>query len=244
MLAALLGIFLGFCTGELSRMLRMQMLAPTPWVAVPTAVLIYAACTIIILGKASAVYLLPLPLLFLILFVISIFRRSHHAFGGAAATVGGISYLLAGFLSFFFAGYAEGAYNPWLPLGLLLLIWMNDTFAYLTGSFLGRTKLLLHISSGKTWEGAAGGLFFSFLVSLLYSYFLEGSITLPWMILGLLVPPIATLGDLVESQLKRYAGVKDSGNILPGHGGFLDRLDSLIAVGPIGAAVLHLFARM
>lgn len=117
-------------------------------------------------------------------------------------------------------------------LFLFILIWSSDTFAYLTGKFFGKHKMAPKISPKKTWEGYAGGV----ILTLVLSYFVEQyqpDLRGNWMIVGFLVATFAPLGDLVESQLKRTFGVKDSGNIIPGHGGILDRLDSFIICAPV-----------
>lgn len=131
-------------------------------------------------------------------------------------------------------------YNPKIIIGLFVLIWTNDTFAYLVGKSIGKNKLFERISPKKTIEGFLGGTVFTvfagFLISKLYINPLpESSNTsiLIWSIIALIVSVFGTLGDLVESKLKRVAGVKDSGTIMPGHGGVLDRLDSVIFVAPI-----------
>lgn len=115
---------------------------------------------------------------------------------------------------------------------LFVLIWSSDSFAYFAGRLFGKHKMAPKISPKKTWEGFAGGV----LLTLLLAYFIEAN--LPdlrgnWMVVGFLVSVFAPLGDLVESQLKRTFGVKDSGNIIPGHGGILDRLDSFIICVPV-----------
>lgn len=115
---------------------------------------------------------------------------------------------------------------------LFVLIWSSDTFAYLLGKFLGKHKMAPKISPKKTWEGFIGGV----VLTLILSYFFETyfpELRGNWIIVGFLVASFAPLGDLVESQLKRSFGVKDSGNIIPGHGGILDRLDSFIIVAPV-----------
>jgi phosphatidate cytidylyltransferase len=123
-------------------------------------------------------------------------------------------------------------YNPILILGIILLIWSNDTFAYLGGSLFGKNKMIARISPGKTWEGTIFGVLLTFVLSFLIKKFIIKTEDNSWLILGIAVPILATIGDLVESMLKRQAGVKDSGNIMPGHGGILDRFDSLIFVSP------------
>lgn len=115
---------------------------------------------------------------------------------------------------------------------LFILIWSSDTFAYLTGKFFGKHKMAPKISPKKTWEGFAGGV----LLTLVLGFFIEKfhpDLRGNWIVVGFLVSVFAPLGDLVESQLKRTFAVKDSGNIIPGHGGILDRLDSFIICVPV-----------
>jgi phosphatidate cytidylyltransferase len=122
-----------------------------------------------------------------------------------------------------------GNYN--LPLLLLVFIWCNDSFAYLSGSLIGKTPLTA-ISPKKTWEGTAGGALLTVGIAFLYSYFWG---TYPfWLTIGfaLCAAIPGTLGDLLESRMKRLAGVKDSGKLMPGHGGALDRFDSLLVAAP------------
>jgi phosphatidate cytidylyltransferase len=131
-------------------------------------------------------------------------------------------------------------YNPKIIIGLFILIWTNDTFAYLVGKSVGKHKLFKRISPKKTVEGFLGGVVFAvfagYLISKLYIEpnpdFSEKSILI-WTIIALIVGVFGTIGDLIESKFKRIAEVKDSGKIMPGHGGILDRLDSVIFASPI-----------
>jgi len=123
-------------------------------------------------------------------------------------------------------------YDGWKVFGLLLLNWMNDTFAYLTGYFIGKTPFFPRISPKKTWEGTIGGSLFTFLFAWVVSNWMSCYSTHQWLTIATIVAIFGTLGDLVESMLKRSVGVKDSGAILPGHGGFLDRFDSFIVLIP------------
>ncbi|MBN9311658.1 MAG: phosphatidate cytidylyltransferase [Chryseobacterium sp. 39-10] len=115
---------------------------------------------------------------------------------------------------------------------LFVLIWSSDTFAYFTGKFFGKHKMAPKISPKKTWEGFAGGV----VLTIILAFFIEKlhpDLRGNWIVVGFLVSVFAPLGDLVESQLKRTFGVKDSGNIIPGHGGILDRLDSFMICAPV-----------
>lgn len=131
-------------------------------------------------------------------------------------------------------------YNPKIIIGLFLLIWTNDTFAYIVGKSIGKHKLLERISPKKTIEGFLGGILFAIIAGYLISKyyikakpeFSEQSIII-WTSIATIVGIFGTIGDLIESKFKRIAGVKDSGSIMPGHGGVLDRLDSVIFVAPI-----------
>lgn len=131
-------------------------------------------------------------------------------------------------------------YNPKIIIGLFILIWTNDTFAYLVGKSMGKHKLFERISPKKTIEGFLGGVVFAAIAGFLISKFyirpnpeFSNTSILIWTIIALIVSIFGTIGDLVESKFKRVAGVKDSGAIMPGHGGVLDRLDSVIFVAPI-----------
>lgn len=116
-------------------------------------------------------------------------------------------------------------------MSIIILIWTSDTMAYFTGKAFGKNKLFPSVSPGKTIEGSTGAGFFSLLVGLCFAYGLNESFV-KWSIVAILVWILGTLGDLVESKLKRVQNVKDSGSILPGHGGFLDRFDSLVLLIP------------
>jgi len=134
--------------------------------------------------------------------------------------------------------YAE--YNPSILLGSFILIWVNDTFAYLVGSKFGKQKLFPSISPKKTVEGFLGGLFFSCIASYFIAHFTNTLSFTQWLILSIIVSVFGTIGDLIESKFKRQANVKDSGVIMPGHGGLLDRLDSIIFAAPF----IYLFLRI
>jgi phosphatidate cytidylyltransferase len=129
--------------------------------------------------------------------------------------------------------FGINGYNPKIIIGIFVLIWTNDTFAYIVGKSIGKTKLLERISPKKTIEGFFGGLSFTIVAGyLIAEYYIEGATEI-WIVISFIVGIFGTIGDLIESKFKRIAGVKDSGKIMPGHGGVLDRLDSVIFVAPI-----------
>ncbi len=124
------------------------------------------------------------------------------------------------------------AYNPMPVLMIFIFIWLNDTGAYLIGSWKGKHRLFQRISPHKSWEGFLGGLFIVITTSLCFACFYHELTWYQWLIFALVTVIFATWGDLIESLLKRTYGVKDSGKILPGHGGMLDRFDSAILASP------------
>lgn len=120
-----------------------------------------------------------------------------------------------------------------LLLGFFIILWSNDVFAYLVGSTIGKTKLAVKISPKKTWEGTIGGIILSMVSAFIISKYFFSLDVVNWLVLGLLISIFATLGDLLESKFKRQAGIKDSGKIMPGHGGVLDRFDGMILAAPV-----------
>lgn len=123
-------------------------------------------------------------------------------------------------------------YNFHYVLGIILLIWASDVSAYLVGSLIGKNKLYERISPGKTWEGSIGATILTIGCSFIIAKWFSELALIHWIMISIIVCVFGTIGDLVESMLKRQAGVKDSGHIMPGHGGILDRFDSLLFVSP------------
>ena len=130
-------------------------------------------------------------------------------------------------------------YNPILPLSIFIFTWINDTGAYCTGMLFGKHRLFERISPKKSWEGSIGGGVFSIIAAIVMAHYFPFMPISIWIGLALTVVIFGTLGDLTESLLKRTIGIKDSGNILPGHGGMLDRFDSILMAVP--AAVVYLY---
>jgi phosphatidate cytidylyltransferase len=147
-----------------------------------------------------------------------------------------IGYIILPFLLITKIPFGKVGYNPKIIISIFILIWTNDTFAYIVGKSIGKRKLFEKVSPKKTIEGFVGGVVFAVLASYIISkYYIEivESNTFIWIITALIVSIFGTIGDLIESKFKRIAGVKDSGSIMPGHGGILDRLDSVIFATPI-----------
>lgn len=149
-------------------------------------------------------------------------------------------YLSSGFVFMLLIANYLNTFTPLLLLGSFILVWVNDSFAYLTGKNFGRQKLFPSVSPKKTVEGFLGGLFFACVSSYFIAEYTETLGFTSWLILAIIVSVFGTLGDLIESKFKRQADVKDSGVIMPGHGGLLDRLDSIIFAAPF----IYLFLRI
>ena len=151
-----------------------------------------------------------------------------------------IGYIILPFVFITKIPFGEKGYNPKIIISIFILIWTNDTFAYIVGKSMGKRKLFERVSPKKTIEGFIGGVLFAVVASYIISkyyfdpkeYYFKKSVAI-WMTIALIVGVFGTIGDLIESKFKRAAGIKDSGAIMPGHGGILDRLDSVIFVAPI-----------
>ena len=177
------------------------------------------------------------PFVFLA-FIYELFSGSKTPFQNIGFIVLGMVYIGAPFALLDFIAFNNGEFSALVVFGLLLLTWMNDTGAYVFGSNFGKTPLLPSVSPKKTWEGTIGGVATTFLVAYLFCVFTNQLRLVDWMVLALIVAVFGSMGDLVESMLKRSVGVKDSGTMLPGHGGVLDRFDAFIFILPFAAAYL------
>lgn len=184
-----------------------------------------------------ATALLFFPFIFMA-FIYELIAKSEAPFTNVAFIVLGMVYIGAPFALLDFIAFEGDTFYANTVFGLLLMTWLNDTGAYVTGSLIGKTKLLPRISPNKTWEGSIGGVIVTFLTALILSYFFTEKTTTDWLVLAGIVAVFGSIGDLIESMLKRSVGVKDSGNLMPGHGGVLDRFDAFIFMLPFAAAYL------
>ncbi|MBR5655841.1 MAG: phosphatidate cytidylyltransferase [Prevotella sp.] len=204
-------------------------------------------CANIVPSAAFIPYLLTV----VYLFVSELYTKNENAIHDWAYTMLGQMYIALPFSMInvlaFQANPTDGSvgYIWLLPMSIFVFLWVNDTGAYCTGSLLGRHKLFPRISPGKSWEGSIGGGLLVLIVAALIGWYENRTGTgimsiIEWMGLGLVVVFFGTWGDLVESLFKRTLGIKDSGDILPGHGGMLDRFDSSLMAIP--AAVVYIYA--
>ncbi len=179
------------------------------------------------------------PLLFLS-FIYELFTASQQPFANVAFLLLGVVYIGVPFAMLDFIAFGGDEFQANTVFGLLLLTWSNDTAAYLVGSQIGKTPLFPRISPKKTWEGSLGGVVITFLIAFLLSQWFTEHSTPQWLVLGGIVAIFGSTGDLVESMLKRSENIKDSGNLLPGHGGLLDRFDAFIFLLPFATAYILL----
>ena len=203
-------------------------------------------CSDIYAGVAKSVVFIPYLVTIIYLLIAELYLRQKDPIQNWAYTMLSQMYIALPFsllnvLAFNATSQGMVAFNTLLPLSIFVFLWINDSGAYCVGSLLGRHKLFPRISPGKSWEGRIGGAVFVLAAAWAISEFLDQQMlnTLEWLGLGLTVVVFGTWGDLVESLFKRTLGIKDSGNILPGHGGMLDRFDSSLLAIP--AAVVYLY---
>lgn len=180
-------------------------------------------------------YFAPLTvILFPILFIwalVELWRKKKHPIQNIALSFFGLIYVCVPFLLAININVEDQHSFPKLA-GMFVLIWTNDTFAYLSGRFFGRTKLFERISPKKTWEGTIGGILFSFGMAIALSLLFDAENLYFWLITTAIITPCAIFGDLLESLFKRSLNIKDSGTIMPGHGGILDRFDAALFALP------------
>lgn len=194
--------------------------------------LIYSLITAVALGWLAPTFLvLGIPLFFL-LFIRALYSKAESPFTRLASNLMSLVWFSVPCALFVALGLIEGEYAPYKLLGIIVLVWISDSFAYFSGSMFGKTPLFKRVSPKKTWEGSLGGLLGTLVVAFILSLLVPEWSWLKWSIIAVIATVLGTIGDLVESLLKRSTNVKDSGTILPGHGGFLDRFDAVLFSTP------------
>jgi len=240
--AMLLGpiVFLAFftllstwCCYEFYGIVKAEDRRPLLYMGLSTALAILILGSLYYLGWVHADYFALLFPFFIGSYFVALFQKRTLPFNDIAYTFLGILYVVVPFFAFISLGFVQGNFNYAIPLGFMILLWTNDTGAYLAGRSFGKRKLFERISPKKTWEGFVGGVLLAVVVALNLEKYFGALLTWQWVALAVIIGVFGTLGDLVESMLKRSLHVKDSGSILPGHGGLLDRFDGLLVAAPL-----------
>lgn len=246
----LFGAFMLFvtvgCTYEFFRMVGKQGARPSRLLGYAFAVVALAVVLVSpLLSDVLTGFLLMLlaftlfPICFALSAIVQLWKNSEQPFRDAAYTLLPLLYIAVP-LSLMLSLIPEVGAR--VVLMLVIMVWVNDSGAYIGGSLFGKHKMWVRHSPGKTWEGTAFGVLVTLLLAVFVGPWMQPAVAwYHWLVLGLICSVVDTLGDLVESMLKRSVGVKDSGNIMPGHGGFLDRFDSLLIIMPFAFAYITLF---
>lgn len=237
---------------EYYRIIENDSVRPYKFAGMIAGIALYVVSVAVASGSASASWFLILLPLIAAIMVTELYRKNERPFDSIAHTIAGLVYIalpwsLVPFASFGTGGigtimeHSVDGFTPGAILAFFLLLWSNDTGAYLVGVSVGRHRLFQRISPKKSWEGFFGGMAATVLVAFFLSDSLGITGRVEWIIIALIVSVAGTFGDLVESMLKRGAGIKDSGSIMPGHGGFLDRFDSVLLAWPMMFLFLTFF---
>jgi len=212
----------------------------TIWLLI-CAFISYAIVFGLVVGFVALEMLVFLPILVFISLLWHLYPKEQDVLRNMALSVLAFAYIMLPIGLMPFIGFLTGTYEPFLVVGLLLIIWGTDTGGYFVGITFGRHKLFERISPKKSWEGLIGGSILSMTVMGVYGHYVGILAIWEWVSVALVVSLSGVLGDLVESLIKRETDIKDSGNSLPGHGGFLDRFDSLLFAIPFYLLMLSLF---
>jgi phosphatidate cytidylyltransferase len=217
-----------------------------PGIKIPGGLLLTGSFIIIYFifnGQLPGYFMFIPAISLLVMIIIDATFKTHLAGIGIPVCTTGFIYMGAGMFCLHCLAFQQGtleAYSPAWILYVCSLIWIYDTMAYVCGKLFGRHTIWKRISPGKTWEGAIGGLVFLMLLAWFFARLVPDLGILEWCIFGVIASVTGTMGDFLESWMKRKAGLKDSGRILPGHGGMLDRIDSLLLSTPFLTLYLYL----
>ncbi|MCE5346271.1 MAG: phosphatidate cytidylyltransferase [Bacteroidales bacterium] len=237
---------------EYFKLVRITGARPQMIPGIITGIITYVISTLIATDLIPVNSFLVLIPVMSIIIVVEIYRKQEKPFDSLAHTFFSVLYAAVPFSMFPFSAFSRTGLNSLLPhgniifspgiiIGFFIILWANDTGAYLSGVSFGRHKMIVRLSPKKTWEGFLGGCIVAALIAWLLSDWLGGVDKMNWVIISVIISVAGTYGDIAESMLKRSACVKDSGSILPGHGGLLDRFDSTILSFPLVYLFILLF---
>jgi len=230
---ALFGIIVFLGIFELQRLLKAGQLNIQSEYAFVIGIFFYVTTFCVVSEIISPLwFLILIPLIFAV-FITELFSKSGTPVVNVALTLFVPLYIAVPFSFLHLLAFYENQYCCQILLGFFIMIWSNDTGAYLIGVNFGKRRLLERISPKKSWEGAIGGFILTLISALILSYFYHNFSLINWLIIGAIISVTGILGDLTGSLIKRSVNIKDSGNILPGHGGIIDRFDSVIFAAPM-----------
>lgn len=205
-----------------------------------SAIATYTLLFLFASGNLNAKFLTILLPIYSVGLIIQLYLKENRPLRIIGLCYLGISYVVIPFSLLSFIIFHQGEYDPFMVVALLCMTWCMDTGAYFAGIAFGKHKLFKQISPKKSWEGVIGGFLFALFSSWILSLYLDQLAQAYWLLTGAVVAIVGIYGDLVESFIKRVAATKDSGTLLPGHGGFMDRFDSLIFSIPFYLLLLKL----
>jgi len=226
---------------EFYRLTGLDGMLPLKYIGTLNALLIFLLSFLVekgILTQQS--YYIIFPSIALV-FLIKLYKKEKKPFTNIAYTLLGIIYVGLPFALLNLSVYADGTYNFQIIIGILLLLWASDTGGYIAGVLFGRHKLFKRVSPKKSWEGMVGSFILAVIIATLLGKYFVTMTWFQWYIVAVIMVVAGTYGDLVESLFKRGIAIKDSGNSLPGHGGFLDRFDGLLISIPFIVFLLKVF---
>jgi len=229
----------GFALWEFYGLIKQAGIKPDKLTGLLNGAFIYIVFALVTYNSDYHKLIFLLPITLSAVFIQELFKKHASPFTNIAYTYLGLIFTIIPFTFFHALAYVGGTFNFHFPMAFLLLLWANDTGAYLVGSKFGRTKLFERHSPKKTWEGLIGGILITALAAYIISLYYTDISLEHWIWIGVLISCFGTTGDLIESMFKRSIDVKDSGGILPGHGGLLDRFDGLLIAAPIVYAYLY-----
>jgi len=232
------------CLNEFYSLIKQTGLAPNRAAGIFNGLSIYVVFALITADDSPVYHKLLIILVptVIAIFTAELFKKTEAPFTNIAFTFMGLIFIIIPFTFFHALAYVQGTFNFHFPLAFFLMLWANDTGAYLVGVKFGRTKLFERHSPKKTWEGFIGGILIAACVALIISHYYNELLWQQWVGVAVIIGIIGTTGDLIESMFKRSINVKDSGGILPGHGGLLDRFDGLFLAAPMVYAYLYLIS--
>lgn len=235
-------VLCGLAMHEFYKLVGLDGMVPQKTLGIAIGLLIFALTFFVEQETADPKYFFLVFPLASVVFMIKLYKKfERKPFTNIAFTFLGIFYIAMPLSLLNIAAYDDGKYNFEIILGSLLILWASDTGAYFAGTRFGKRKLFERISPKKSWEGFFGGAALALLITFIFTQYFHSLDNYQWYIIAILIIVGGTFGDLIESLLKRSIEIKDSGDVLPGHGGFLDRFDGLLISAPFIVAYLEIF---